>query len=187
MDPAIRVTNNQAQVRKRITALFVRRSGNGQSEPAVSNTHASLLIHEGVHPKKISERLGHSSIKLTLDTYGHLFEGGDRDSAEKMERRCKRRNVPIRRRPVHAREVPADGVQTARNSWVSTRRRIAGRDGGLLARIPRSPRPRSRSDLSQMSTSRGFRSDSLIPPNRRNHGLFGVVAIILPCSERHAG
>jgi integrase len=49
------------------------------------HTHASLLIHEGVHPKKISERLGHSSIKLTMDTYGHLFEGSDRDSADKME------------------------------------------------------------------------------------------------------
>jgi integrase len=41
--------------------------------------HASLLIHKGVHPKKISERLGHSSIKLMMDTYGHLFEGSDRD------------------------------------------------------------------------------------------------------------
>jgi integrase len=50
------------------------------------HTHASLLIHEGVHPKKTSERLGHSSIKLTMDTYGHLFEGSDRDSAEKMEK-----------------------------------------------------------------------------------------------------
>jgi len=43
-------------------------------------------INEGVHPKKISERLGHSSIKLTIDTYGHLFAGSDRDSAEKMEK-----------------------------------------------------------------------------------------------------
>jgi len=50
------------------------------------HTHASLLIHEGVHPKRISERLGHSSIKLTMDTYGHLFEGSDRDSASKMEK-----------------------------------------------------------------------------------------------------
>ena len=50
------------------------------------HTHASHLIHEGVHPKKISERLGHSSIKLTMDTHGHLFEGSDRDSAEKMEK-----------------------------------------------------------------------------------------------------
>jgi len=49
-------------------------------------THASLLVHEGVHPEKTSERLGHSSIKLTMDTYGHLFECSDRDAAEKMEK-----------------------------------------------------------------------------------------------------
>jgi integrase len=49
------------------------------------HTHASLLIHEGVHAKKIAERLGHSSIKLTMDTYGHLFEGSDRESAERMD------------------------------------------------------------------------------------------------------
>lgn len=50
------------------------------------HTHASVLINEGVHPKRISERLGHSSIKLTMDTYGHPFAGSDRDSADKMER-----------------------------------------------------------------------------------------------------
>jgi integrase len=48
------------------------------------HTHASLLIKEGVHPKRISERLGHSSIKLTMDTYGHLFDGADQESAAKM-------------------------------------------------------------------------------------------------------
>jgi len=50
------------------------------------HTHASLLINEGVHAKRIAERLGHSSIQLTMDTYGHLFEGSDRDSAEKTEK-----------------------------------------------------------------------------------------------------
>jgi integrase len=56
------------------------------------HTHASLLIAEGVHPKKIAERLGHSSIKLTMDTYGHLFEGSgkrgparDRTAADKSD------------------------------------------------------------------------------------------------------
>ena len=49
-------------------------------------THASLLTHESVHPRKISARLGHSSIKLAMDAYGHLFDGSDRDSAETMER-----------------------------------------------------------------------------------------------------
>ncbi len=39
-----------------------------------------------MHPKRISERLGHSSIKLTMDTYGHLFDGADQESAAKMEK-----------------------------------------------------------------------------------------------------
>jgi integrase len=50
------------------------------------HTHASLLIAEGVHPKKIAERLGHASIKLTMDLYGHLFEGSDKESADRMQR-----------------------------------------------------------------------------------------------------
>ena len=49
------------------------------------HTHASLLIANGLHPKLIAERLGHSSIKLTMDTYGHLFEGSDREAAKKMD------------------------------------------------------------------------------------------------------
>jgi integrase len=50
------------------------------------HTHASLLISQGMHPKLIAERLGHSSIKVTMDTYGHLFEGSDREAAGAMER-----------------------------------------------------------------------------------------------------
>ena len=50
------------------------------------HTHASLLIAERVHPKKIAERLGHASIKLTMDLYGHLFEGSDRESADRMQK-----------------------------------------------------------------------------------------------------
>jgi integrase len=34
----------------------------------------SILIDEGVHPKAISEQMGHSSIMVTMDTYGDLFE-----------------------------------------------------------------------------------------------------------------
>ncbi len=37
------------------------------------HSHASLLISMGVHPKVIQDRLGHSSIMVTMDTYGHLF------------------------------------------------------------------------------------------------------------------
>ena len=37
------------------------------------HTHATVLLSAGVHPKIVQERLGHSSIKTTLDTYSHLI------------------------------------------------------------------------------------------------------------------
>lgn len=39
------------------------------------HTHASLLLARGVHPKVVQERLGHSSIAITLDLYSHLTPG----------------------------------------------------------------------------------------------------------------
>jgi integrase len=37
------------------------------------HTHATLLLRNGVHAKVVSERLGHSSISITLDTYSHIL------------------------------------------------------------------------------------------------------------------
>jgi integrase len=39
------------------------------------HTHASLMLKQGVHPKIVQERLGHSSIAVTLDTYSHVAPG----------------------------------------------------------------------------------------------------------------
>ena len=39
------------------------------------HTHASLMLKQGIYPKIIQERLGHASIQLTLDTYGHVTPG----------------------------------------------------------------------------------------------------------------
>ena len=36
------------------------------------HTHASLMLEQGVHPKIVQERLGHSTVTLTLDTYSHV-------------------------------------------------------------------------------------------------------------------
>lgn len=49
---------------------------------------ASLFIEQGWNPKKIQTIIGHASITMTMDTYGHLFESADNDVAlfEKMER-----------------------------------------------------------------------------------------------------
>jgi integrase len=37
------------------------------------HTAASLAIAAGAHPKLIQQQLGHSSITVTLDRYGHCF------------------------------------------------------------------------------------------------------------------
>lgn len=37
------------------------------------HTHATLLLLAGEHPKVVSERLGHASIAITLDTYSHVL------------------------------------------------------------------------------------------------------------------
>lgn len=49
------------------------------------HTHAALLIVQGEHPKVIQTRLGHSSIRVTLDTYGHLFDGMDEAAATRLD------------------------------------------------------------------------------------------------------
>ena len=49
------------------------------------HTAASLAIGVGAHPKAIQERLGHSSITVTLDRYGHLFPALDEVLAQRIE------------------------------------------------------------------------------------------------------
>ena len=39
------------------------------------HTHATLLLSAGVHPKVVSERLGHSNIAITMDAYSHVLPG----------------------------------------------------------------------------------------------------------------
>ncbi len=39
------------------------------------HSHATQLLRQGVHPKVVSERLGHSNIGITLDTYSHVLPG----------------------------------------------------------------------------------------------------------------
>ena len=46
------------------------------------HTHATLMLKQGTHPKIVSERLGHSSIQVTLDTYSHLLPNMQAAAAE---------------------------------------------------------------------------------------------------------
>ncbi len=48
--------------------------------------HASHLLRQGVHPKVVSERLGHTSVGFTLDTYSHLLPGMQAEAAAMIDR-----------------------------------------------------------------------------------------------------
>lgn len=49
------------------------------------HTCAALLVAQGAHPKAIMERLGHSSIQVTLDRYGHLLPSLDERLTDGLE------------------------------------------------------------------------------------------------------
>jgi integrase len=49
------------------------------------HTAATILFSQDVHPKKVQELLGHSSIVLTLDTYSHIIPSMHSETAEKMD------------------------------------------------------------------------------------------------------
>ena len=50
------------------------------------HTHASLMLKQGVHPKVVSERLGHATIAITLDTYSHVVPGLQEAAAEGFDK-----------------------------------------------------------------------------------------------------
>lgn len=49
------------------------------------HTHATWLLEKGVHPKVVAERLGHSSIRITLDTYSHIIKGMQQTAVRKLD------------------------------------------------------------------------------------------------------
>lgn len=49
------------------------------------HTHATLLLQQGVHPKVVSERLGHSTISITMDIYTHVLPNMQKEAAHQFE------------------------------------------------------------------------------------------------------
>jgi len=49
------------------------------------HTHATLMLKQGIHPKIVSERLGHSNISISLDTYSHVLPGLQEAAARRFE------------------------------------------------------------------------------------------------------
>jgi integrase len=71
----------------RIFRPAVRRAG---LEPLrfhdLRHTYAALMVAAGAHPKLLQAQLGHTSINVTLDTYGHLFPDAFADVGPALDR-----------------------------------------------------------------------------------------------------
>lgn len=60
------------------------------------HSHVAYLINQGVQPLIIKERLGHTDIKTTLNTYGHLYPNQQKQVADMLDAQRKRSDFPCR-------------------------------------------------------------------------------------------
>jgi hypothetical protein len=56
----------------------------GISQGDVTPFCSALLIDQGEHPKYIQTQMGHSSINVTMDTYGHLMNPVNREASNRL-------------------------------------------------------------------------------------------------------
>lgn len=85
-------------VPNRVTQTFRRLVESLEGLPVIHlhilrHTHASLLLEQGAPIKLISERLGHSSYHITMDTYAHLMPAMDQEAVDRFDsalRACRR-------------------------------------------------------------------------------------------------
>jgi integrase len=63
----------------------LKRKGINFNFHMLRHTHATMLLEAGANPKGISVRLGHSNIRITLDTYSHVTEKMKNDTVDIFE------------------------------------------------------------------------------------------------------
>ncbi|TKH33765.1 tyrosine-type recombinase/integrase [Bacillus cereus] len=76
---------NPANIRRSLNALIKKAAVPKIRFHDLRHTHATLLLAKGVNVKVISERLGHSNIKITLDTYSHVLPTMQEHAVNKIE------------------------------------------------------------------------------------------------------
>lgn len=60
------------------------------------HSHVAYLINRGVEPLIIKERLGHKDIRITLNTYGHLYPSKQRTVADMLDADVKNANIKMK-------------------------------------------------------------------------------------------
>jgi integrase len=86
-----------------VVSLLFRRLGlpKGASLHSLRHSHGSHLVADGVPLPVVAERLGHSSIRTTVDVYAHAFRGQDDDAARRWDEFQRRGTVDGLERKVH--------------------------------------------------------------------------------------
>lgn len=77
------VTTNSLKYLSRVVNYELRISFNFHS---LRHTHATMLLEAGANIKDIQERLGHSKLSTTMDTYSHVTQKMKQDSVNKFEK-----------------------------------------------------------------------------------------------------
>ena len=75
------------------------------------HTAVALAIAQGAHPKAIQARMGHSSVQVTLDRYGHLFPELDADIADGLDKAFRASLILL---PGGRSDTPEDTTRTQR-------------------------------------------------------------------------
>ena len=69
----------------------MRRSGLGPVRfHDLRHTYAALMVAAAAHPKYLQAQMGHSSIRVTLDLYGHLYADANRSVLAELDRLVER-------------------------------------------------------------------------------------------------
>jgi len=73
-------------LRKRVFHALLKASGLRRIRfHDLRHTFASLLLQQGESPVYVKEQMGHSSIQVTVDLYGHLIPGGNKQAVDRLD------------------------------------------------------------------------------------------------------
>jgi integrase len=89
-----------SNIRKRANVAWARAGLEPIGLHECRHTFASLMIAADVNAKSLSAYMGHSSVTITLDRYGHLMPGNESEAADLLDAYLARNQV---------RTAPCDG------------------------------------------------------------------------------
>ena len=76
---------DDSKVRKVFARLLTKAGLAQRNLHFLRHTFASLLIQQGKSLAYVKEQMAHSSIDITVDIYGHLVPGGNRQAVDKLD------------------------------------------------------------------------------------------------------